>query len=147
MRRAGEPSLLELAGHRQEPLDERGQILARDGASPGVGARAAVGEDAARGDEAFLARRPQLRDRLEPWVVEDPIRQVELGLDVGLLGAGAKVRRVPGRAEEEADRLSEDRLPRAGLAGDGVQARSEREVRLADEDEALDAQAPEQRAS
>ena len=88
-------------------------------------------------------RRAELGDRLELGIVEDPLREVELGLDVGLLGAGAQVPRVAGGPEEEPDGLSEDRLARAGLAGDRVEPGSEGEVGLADEDEALDAQTAE----
>ena len=44
------------------------------------------------------------------------------------------------RAEQEPDRLREDRLPGAGLAGERDEPRAELEVRLADEDEVLDPQ-------
>ena len=147
VRGSRQPALLELARHREKLLNERRQILARDRASPSVRARAAVGEDAARGDEAFFARRTQLGDRLEPGLVEDPLGQVELGFDVGLLGAGAEVRRVTGSAQEQSDGLGEDRLAGARLPGDGVEAGREPEVGLTDEDEALDAEATEQGGS
>ena len=48
-------------------------------------------------------------------------------------------------AEQQPDRLREDRLPRAGLAGDRVQPGRELELGLADEDEVLDAQATQHR--
>src|SRR5581483_1510545 len=44
-------------------------------------------------------------------------------------------------AEQQADRLREDRLAGARLAGDRVQARGEAQLRVADEDEILDAEA------
>src|SRR5262249_6305654 len=51
-RRLGEPPLLELSRHRNEPLSCGRDVLARDGAAPCVRARATVAEDAAREDEA-----------------------------------------------------------------------------------------------
>ena len=53
-RRPREAALLELARHGEQPLDERGEILARDGAAPGVGSGAPV------------ARRPAGRRRVRP---------------------------------------------------------------------------------
>ena len=117
----GEAALLELAGHGEQPLDERREILARDRAAPRVRARAPVREDAPRGHEPLLAGRPQLGDGFQRRVVEDPLGEVELGLDVGLLRPRAEVGGVAGRPEQEPDGLREDRLPRAGLAGDRVQ--------------------------
>ena len=143
MRGSGEAALLELAGHREQPLDERREVLTRDGPAPRVRARSPVREHPPRGDEPLLPGRPQLGDGLEPRVVEDPLWEVELGLDVRLLRPRAEVRGVAGRAEQEPDRLRQDRLPGAGLAGDRVQPGREGEVGLADEDEVLDAQTAE----
>ena len=63
VRGPGEPPLLELAGHRDQPLGGGGEVLARDGAAPRVGARAAVGEDAAREHEAGLVLGRELGER------------------------------------------------------------------------------------
>jgi hypothetical protein len=139
-----EATLLELSRHREQPLDKRREILARDGAAPGVRTRATVGEHATGGHEAFLPRGTQLGDRLQGRVVEDLLRQVELGLHIGLLGTGPQVRGVAGCTQEEAHRLRQDRLARAGLSGDGVQPGGEGEIGLADEDEVLDAEAAQQ---
>src|SRR5206468_7704903 len=46
-------------------------------------------------------------------------------------------------AEQQADRLGEDRLAGARLAGDRAESRREGEIRLTDEDEVLDPKAPE----
>ena len=89
--------------------------------------------------QRVLVLRPELGELLEL------VRQVELRLDVGLRGGRADERVVALRAEQEADRLREDRLPRAGLAGDRVQPGRELELRLADEHEVLDAQSAEHR--
>ena len=133
-----QPTLLELARHGDQALGGRGEIVAGRRAAPRVGAGAAVGKDAAREHEPFLVLGPQLGERLELLVLEERRGRLQLGLDVGLDGVGADERGVPSRTEEEADRLREDRLPRAGLAGDRVQARREVELGLADEDEILD---------
>ena len=136
VRRLREAPLLELAGHRDDALDGGGDVLPRRGASPRVGARPPVGEHAARDDERVLVLGPQLGELLEL------LREVELRLDVGLLAGGADERVVALRAEQQPDRLGEDRLARAGLARDRVQPGRELELGLADEDEVLDAQAP-----
>ena len=65
---------------------------------------------------------------------------VELGLDVRLGAGGPDEAVVALRAEQQADRLREDRLARAGLAGDRVQAGRELELRLPDQHEVLDAE-------
>ena len=141
-----EPALLELARHRDQPLRRCGQILPRSAPAPRVGARPAVREHAPRQDEPLLVLRLQVGERLELILVEQPGRDVELGLHVCLLRPRADERRVALRAEQEPDRLGEDRLPGAGLAGDRVQPRSRLEVRLADEDEVLDAEPTKQRS-
>ena len=79
--RPREPALLELAAHREQRLDRRGDVLARGAPAPGVGARAAVGEDPPREDERLLALGAQLGELAERLVVG----QVELRLDVGLV--------------------------------------------------------------
>ena len=83
-----EPPLLELAGHRQQPLAERGDVLARRAPAPGVRARPPSANDPPREHDALLVLRPQLGERLERLLVEQPVRQVELGLDVGLAPPG-----------------------------------------------------------
>ncbi len=140
---AGKTALLELARHGDQPLDERGQLLARDAAAPGVGARAPVGEDPPRGDQTRFLCGLELGDRGEVGIVEDPVGEVELGLDVRLLRSRSEVAGVAPGAEEQAERLGEDRLPRPGLARDRVQAGRHRELGVADEHEVLDAEAAE----
>ena len=134
-----EPPLLELTGHRDQPVGRSRDVLARRTASPGVSARAAVGEDAAGDDQAVLVGGPKLGERLEAVVLEERAREVELGLHVGLVAVGADERRFASRAEQEADGLRQDRLAGAGLPGDGVQAGLEGELGVANEDEILDA--------
>ena len=134
-----EPALLELAAHGEQRLDRRRDVLARGAPAPGVGARAPVGEDPPREDERLLALRAELGELAEGLVV----REVELGLDVRLVGGRSDHRRLPTGAEQEPDRVREDRLPGARLARDRVQPGIELELGLPDQDEVLDAQPPE----
>ena len=145
VRGPGEPPLLELAGHRDQPLRCGREVLAGDGAAPGVGARSAVREHAAREHEAGLILRCELGETGELLVLEESLGEVELGLDICLSGGGADRPRVALRTEEQADCLGKDRLPRTRLAGDRRQAVRRRQLSLPDEDEVLDPQATKQR--
>ena len=138
--RPREPALFELAGHGDQALAGRGQVLAGRGATPRIGAGAAVGEDAAGDDETLLVVRAQVGEALETVLVEQAVRQVELGLDVRVVRARPDEARVGAGAEQEPDRLREDRLAGAGLARDRVQAGRELELGLVDQDEVLDSQ-------
>ena len=116
-------ALLELARHREQALGRGDDVLARDAAAPGVGARAPVGADPPRDDEARLVVRPQLAQRLEPLLVEEPVR-----------ARRARPRRTPRRPPAPTEAASpfapssrpiawvEDRLPGAGLARERVRA-------------------------
>src|SRR5205823_3780495 len=59
---------------------------------------------------------------------------------VRLVRARADERRVALRAEQESDRLREDRLARSGLARDRAEPGGGLELGLADQDEVLDAE-------
>ena len=145
IRRPGKSALLELAGHRDQPLGGCREVLAGDGTAPRVGARAPVGKNPPRNDEAGLVLRRELGESGELLVLEESLGQVELRLDVGLPGGGADRPRVTLGAEQEPDRLGEDRLPRTGLAGDRRQSLGRRELSFPHEDEVLDPQATKQR--
>ena len=92
-------------------------------------------------DEPRLVLRPQLRERLGAALLEEPVGHVELRLDVRLArgrpdGAGIAL-----DAEQQADRLREDRLARAGLAAEDVEPGGQLELDLANQDEVLDPEA------
>ncbi len=123
VRRPSEASLLELAGHRDQALRQRRDVLSRRGPPPGVRTRPSVCEHAARDHDPLLVLGPELRDRLEAVLFEQVGRCVQLRLDVRLLALGADQRRVAPGAEQEADRLRQDRLAGPRLAGDRVQPR------------------------
>ena len=141
-----QPALLELTGHGDEPLGGCGQILPRHRPAPGVRPRAPVGEDAAREHEPGLVLRGELRETGQLVVVEEAVGHVELGLDVRLGATGADGCRVALLAEQQAERVREDRLPRSRLARDRVQPLRGRELRGPDQHEVLDAQATKQRS-
>ena len=134
VRRPREAPLLELARHGDDALDGGRDVLTRRRTAPGIRARPPVGEHAPCDEERVLVLRPQLAQPLQL------VGHVELGLDVCLGRSRPDEGRVALRPEQEPDRLGEDRLPGAGLARDRVQPRRELELRLADEDEVLDAQ-------
>ena len=136
--RARQPPLLELPAHREERLDGRRDVLPGRAASPRVGARPPVGEDAPGEHERLLAAGPQVGELAEHLVVG----KVELGLDPRLAGGGAEHRGVAARPEQKPDRVREDRLPRAGLPRDRVQPGVELQLGLADQHEVLDTKPP-----
>ena len=143
--------LLELAGHGEQTLRRGGEILPCDRAAPGVGARATVGEHPPGQDETLLIHfmfvlRRELRETGQLVVVPEPLGRVELRLDEGLLRSRADEPRVALGAEEEPERLRENRFSRAGLARDRAQPRGRHELGLADQDEVLDAEATKQRS-
>ena len=147
VRRPREAALLELARHRDQPL---GRARRRPrGRRCGPRRRRACGRRRRRAARARARPRPRAaarRARRARRRRRSPSRQVELGLDVGLVAAGPTSAGVALRAEQEPDRLREDRLAGAGLARDRVQAGREGELGLADEDEVLDAEATKQRS-
>ena len=142
MARARQTSLRELAGEREQAFGRGDEVIARDGAPPGVGPRAPVGRDASRDDETRLVVRPEVAQRLEAFLVEEPVGHVQLRLDVRLGARGADRGRVALRAEQEADRLGHDRLAGARLPRQRHETRIELEVRLTDQHEVLDPQSP-----
>ena len=115
------------------------------GTAPGVGPRAAVREDAPGEHDRRLVLRPKLAERLELGFVEECLGDVELRLDVRLGRCRPHGARLALRAEKEADRLREDRLPRARLAAQDVQPWRQLELGLADEHEVLDPEAAKHR--
>ena len=135
-----EAPLLELPGHRHDALDRRSDILARGSAAPRECAGAPAGRDTARDEERVLVVGPQLAELVElVW-------QPKLRLDIRLVACRPDEGLVALRAEQQADRLREDRLARPGLTGDRVQAGCEVELGLPDEHQVLDPEPEEHEA-
>ena len=122
VRGSGEPALLELAGHRDQPLGGGGEVLARDARAP-TRRRAS----ARRAKTRRASTRPSSSSGASSASDSSsssrgsPAGSVELGLDVGLARARPDGGGIALRAEQQPERLREDRLARAGLAGDRVQ--------------------------
>jgi len=135
-----EPPLRELSREREQPVGRGNEVVAGHAAAPGVCTGASVCSHAAGDDEPRLVVRPQVAQRLEAVLVEEALREVELRLHVCLGAGGADEPCVAFRPEQQADRLGEDRLPRAGLAGERDEPWRQLELGLADEDEILDPQ-------
>ena len=131
IRRAREPPLLELPGHRDQPVGYCGDVVPGRRTAPGISTRAAVGEHAARDDEPFLVLGAQLCEILE-FVLEQPVGYIELRLDIGLVAVRSDESCVSARPEQETDRLREDRLTGARFARDRIQPGSELELGLAE---------------
>src|SRR5262249_41319413 len=100
VRRTSEPALLELARHRDQPLGGGGHVFARGATAPGVSTRATVREHAPRKHEAVLALGPEVGERSGLFVLEEPRRRVELGLDIRLVAVRAHEGRIAAGAEE-----------------------------------------------
>src|SRR5690606_25443179 len=100
-----------------------------------------------RARAAFLADDPPERaavlvfeaELLEPRERGMARRALEQHADLGALGAVADDARVRAIAEHEAERVDENRLARARLAGHDAHAVAELELDLVDDGEALDA--------
>src|SRR5688572_14944923 len=76
----GETALLELAGHRDQPLAGRREILARGASAPRVRAGPPVGEHAPRQHEPLFALGLQLGEGLQALFFEQAGTKIELGL-------------------------------------------------------------------
>src|SRR5439155_12114353 len=115
IRGSAKSPLLELPRHCDQPVRRAGHVLPGGASAPGVSAGPAVGEDAPGQHEALLVAGAELRQGFEAVLLEERRRQVELGLDVRLLALRADEARLALRAEQQADRLRQDRLAGPGL--------------------------------
>ena len=113
-----EPAVLVLAEEGDQPPAERLQVGRRGRAALHEGARAPVGAHPARQDDLVGVVPHALAQLGQAGAVEQPGRQREDALDVGLAAPG---RTIPARAlaaEQQVERVGEHGLARAGLAGD-----------------------------
>ena len=122
--------MLVLAVDVDEQTAEKLEVLQRRGLAVDERARAAVGADHA----AQRALRPLVEAALpKPVDRRVPRWAVELHADLRALGARAHGARVGAIAEREAERVHEDRLAGAGLAGHHAEAARELELDLVDD--------------
>jgi len=97
-------------------------------------------EDAPGDRKAAFVLGPELCERLQLVVAEERVRHVQLGLDVGVGARRPDEPCIGLGAEQQAERLREDRLAGARLAGDHVEAGRERELGVPDQHEVVDPQ-------
>ena len=129
-----------LAGDLDQPLAERLQLRERRGRAVDPRAASALRiEHAAQEDLAVAFGEPLLG---QPRAHRRRVVDVERGRELGALGAGADLARLEADAEQEAERVEQDRLARAGLAGERREAGLELELEGAHDDEIADRQQP-----
>ncbi len=130
--------LLSMQLHQR--VGKAAQDVAGDAAVVDVGGLAAVGRDRAaeeqllaRGQAAVLQHRAGGMGGAE----------VEGGRDLADIGAGADDVGAATPAEDEPERIEQDRLPRPGLSGQDVEAGAEVELQPVDDQDVADVEAAE----
>jgi hypothetical protein len=136
--RLGQPAGLVLRRDLEQPLAQRLEVAARARPPPHQRPAAAAREQPPGDDERVLAVGAQAGHRLELRPVEEPVGQLELGLDVGLLAVRAHEPRRRLRAREQPDGLGQHRLARARLAREHVQTGGGLEVGALDQRQVVD---------
>lgn len=126
---------LELAVDLDQRRAQRAEQAHRPGLVVDEGAAAAVRADDAPQDELALGVEPLLGGERAGRMVG---RDIEDGGDASAFGARAHHRGVGARAEREAERVQQDRLAGARLAGERDDARLEGEVELVDQHDVTD---------
>ncbi len=133
-------AVLVLAIEGEQAAAEQLQVGGGRGASGDEGAgSAAPGDTAAEHDLLGILGQP-LRQLGELGVVEQPLRQVEDPLDPGLRGARADDPRPRFAAHQQVERVGEDGLAGAGLAGDRIEPVAEAQLGTLDQQQVLDPQ-------
>jgi len=140
--RVDQPAIIVLAVE----FDERGGEFAQQAGAGGL-----VVDEAARGETAVAIRAELTAQQqgLAGFVGDAGLFQLagdgsgkpgefEAGVDAGLFLAGADQAGVRPHAEDEAQRIEQDRLAGAGLAGEHAEAGGERQVERLDQDDVAD---------
>jgi hypothetical protein len=135
--RCGERLMRVLAVQRNEPLAERCELRERRGAAVDPGAAAAAGVQHAPQQQRVLATEVVLG---QPGAHARRIVDVELGGELRALGTRPQLAQLEAVAEQEAERVEQDRLAGARLAGEHREAALELEVERLDDDEVADRQ-------
>ena len=135
-----ELAVLVLAVERQQRAARVAQVGRRRAAAAEVGARAALGADAAGEHDLLGVRREPVAE-----LGAQLVREREDALDVGLGRARAHDPRPRLAAEQQVDRVREHGLARPRLPRQGVQARPEAQLGALDQQQVLDAQLVEHR--
>ena len=141
-RRLDERALVVLAVDLHDLLRDGAHRLQADRLIVDEGAGAPVGELQAAQDEIAVDRDVLRRRRTARRMIG---REIEDGGHLALRLAGAHQRSVAAAAERERERVEQNRLAGAGLAGEHRQPRPEGEVEVVDEDDVADRELDEHR--
>ena len=139
-RRQGEPAVLVLAEERHEPASQRLEVGRRGGAPLHEGARAAVLPHSSREDDLVHLVPYALAQIAQVGAVQEIRRSREHPLHVGLARPGTDDARSWLAAEQEIQRMGQDRLPRPRLAGDHREPRPGAQLGSLDQEKILDPQ-------
>jgi hypothetical protein len=140
--RVEQAAVVVLAVDLDEVGGERAQGLGSDPAVVDEGACPAVGGDGAPQDQPLARVEARLGEHRLRRVAP---RELEVGHHLAPLGAGAHEPCPAPPAEREGERVEQDRLARARLAGEHVEPGLEGHVHRLDQGEVADAQAAEHR--
>ena len=127
-------AVLVLSVEGQQPRRQVAQLADPDRPSVQIGAGSAVaghppGEDQIRGVVGEPLRQPAAK----------PVGELEHPLDIGFARAGPDRAGASAATEQEVERVGQDRLPRAGLAGQHVEAAGEPQLGALDQQQVLHA--------
>ena len=114
----------------------------RERGRPAVDPRAALALRVERAPQQQRCRRRRGPARRARPRRRDASVDVEFGGELGALGAGSQLPQLEAVAEQQAERVEQDRLARAGFAGQHREAGVELEVERFDDDEIADRQQP-----
>ena len=143
----GQLAVLVLAVEGEQPGAERLQVGAPRRERPATNALVRpLAETRRPSDELRAPLGEPLRDLRQLRVVEQALGKLEDPLDVGLVRAGPDDLRPRLPAHQQVEGVREDRLARAGLAGDRVQARAEAQLGALDQQQVLDSELEEHRS-
>ena len=123
--REHQAAVLVLAVEREQAARQLAQLADGDRATAEIGPRATVGADAARQHKLAGVHRKML--------AAQAFGELEHTLDVGLRRTRPDDPRARPPAEQEVQRMGQDRLAGAGLAGDHVEAADQLEAGLLDQ--------------
>ena len=133
-------AVLVLAEEGEQPPAEQLQVGGGRGAAGDEGAGPPAGRDPAAEHDLLGALRQPLGQLGQLRLLEQPRGQVEDALDPGLLGPGPDDLRFRLAAHQQVERVGEDGLAGAGLAGDRVQPLAQPQLGPLDQQQVLDPQ-------
>ena len=128
-----QPMLVRLPVDDDEGAGHLGEQARRHRRSPGRGTRPALDRDVPADDQLVVVEQPPgVRDPPGHLLVRSVARKRQPSLDAGAWRAGTDERGIGSGAKQQPEGRHEHGLARAGLAGEHVQPRAERDRRVLD---------------